>query len=158
MPERTVTEGVDNVWVTAYTDASFVRDRGGWSVWLRSERGRIVRSGECPGHICDSMCAELWAVIQAVEISISEWKDSVKGIQLNMDCISLCDRFWPWSRSFARHDLEALRMQVVETIKKADIRVRTKHVKGHSNGDGIRTYLNQQVDRMSRRKAKSGAR
>lgn len=146
------------MWVTAYTDASFTNNCGGWSVWLRSERGRIVRSGVCPAGVRDSMCAELWAIIQAIEISVAEWKDSVKGIQVNTDCISLCDRLWPWSKPFARKDLEELRSQAAAKIAAAGIKIKTKHIKGHGHGDGIRTYLNQQVDRMSRRKTKLGGR
>jgi len=70
------------MWVTAYTDASFQPDvnRGGWAVWLRSERGRVIRSGQCPSTISDSMCAELYAIIMAIELTLAEWKDT-KGIQ-----------------------------------------------------------------------------
>jgi ribonuclease HI len=137
------------MWVTAYTDASF-NGHGGWAVWLRSERGRVVRSGKCPDTIKDSMCAEMYAIIMAIELALAEWKDT-KGIQLNTDCKSLVDRLYPWSKPFLRDDLECLRLHAREITDAAGIRLRVKHVKGHSHGDGTRTYLNHQVDKISRK-------
>lgn len=119
-------------------------------MWLRSERGRVVKSGKCPDTIQDSMCAELYAIIMAMELALTEWKDT-KGIQLNTDCKSLVDRLYPWSPPFPREDLESLRLKAREISDNAGIRLRVKHVKGHSHGDGTRTYLNQQVDRISRK-------
>jgi len=143
------------MWVTAYTDASFRPEvnRGGWAVWLRSERGRVIRSGQCPSTIGDSMCAELYAIIMAIELTLAEWKDT-KGIQLNTDCKSLVHRLYPWSDPFTREDLEALRLHAREVTEAAGIRLRVKHVKGHSAGDGTRTYLNDQVDKISRKHSK----
>lgn len=63
------------MWVTLYTDASF-RSQGGWGIWLRSELGRIVRSGECPKAVDDSAAAEMYAALKGIEICLENWPET----------------------------------------------------------------------------------
>lgn len=135
------------MWVTVYTDASF-RDIGGWAVWIRSEKGRIVRSGQCPRTVRDSADAEMYAAMKAVEICLENW-GGVSGIQINSDCMMVVNALYPWSKPIRRDSILKIQDQIRQTLKAKGIRIRCKHVKGHSGKGNTRSWLNTQVDSLA---------
>ncbi len=74
------------MWVTCYTDASYSpRKGGGWAVWLRSDQGRVVREGRCPGYVKNSTHAELAAMFAGVLLALRSWGSQVEGVTLHSD-------------------------------------------------------------------------
>lgn len=136
------------MWVTAYTDASFRDSIGGWSIWLRSGKGRIVKSGKCPELITNSGEAELYAALQAVQKAVTNWPE-VKNILLISDCQQVVNRL-----------ASPLKVNPVETVTERIIRkaselldgrrVKTRKVKGHQNPTtSCMAYLNTKVDKLA---------
>jgi ribonuclease HI len=135
------------MWVTLYTDASF-RTRGGWGIWLRSEKGRIVRSGECPDTVDDSAAAEMFAALIGIEICLKSWPET-KGIQVNSDCLMVVNGLYPWSQPIRRKSIRVIQEKIREILKAKELRVMGKHVKGHSGTGNTRSWLNNQVDKLA---------
>lgn len=141
------------MFVTAYTDASF-HQRGGWAVWLRSERGRIVRQGKCPDTITDSFAAELWAIKQALEISVAEWPEG-EVVLINTDCLAAIDGLQPGAPNFGREELVDIQEAIESFVFANYLTLRFKHVKAHTGQSDVRSYINRAVDQKSRRARKS---
>lgn len=140
---------VESFWVTAYTDASFSTTRKGWAIWLRSNEGRVVKNGECVSSlVADSVGAELWAILRAIETTLKTWPQTT-GIQINSDCESILKFLWPWSPSLRNSLHRQIQLQIQTLVKQRKIKVHTKHVKGHQTPNDIRFYLNNQVDKLA---------
>lgn len=135
------------MWVTLYTDASF-RTKGGWGIWLRSAKGRIVKSGECPGIIDDSAAAEMYAALKGIEICLENWIET-KGIQVNSDCLMVVNGLYPWSKPIHRISIRVIQDRIREILNTKGVRVRCKHVKGHSGTGNTRSWLNDRVDKLA---------
>ena len=145
------------MWVTAYVDASYRHDHGGgWSIWLRSELGRHVTDGKCEPSVRDSLAAEFEAIIRAVEHAREKWP-STSGVLIRSDCegaLFLADANRPASKDPVRRAMqERLRKALTEPHK---IRLRLTWVKSHRNPkNGVAAYLNNQVDKRSRKARQS---
>ena len=135
------------MWVTLYSDASF-RTKGGWGIWLRSEKGRIVKSGECPDSVSDSAAAEMFAALMGIEVCLQNW-DETKGIQVNADCLMVVNGLYPWSKPIQRKSIRVIQDKIKALLKEKNVRVRCKHVKGHSGTGNTRSWLNDQVDKLA---------
>jgi len=134
--------------VTAYTDASF-SDRGGWAIWLRSERGRIVRHGSCPETVTDALLAELWAIKEALRIAVESWPET-ETVLINSDCLAATNALE--SRNyFKREEAAVLQEDILAFAFAKYLTLRFKHVKGHTGSNDVRSYLNRRCDLMSRR-------
>jgi len=139
------------MWVTAYCDASFGRDRaGGWAVWLRSSAGRLTRQGPCPPWVKDSVSAELAAIFAAVHLSVATWSAGVQGVLVCSDCqpaLELAAVQRIASAGAARRLEERLR----SLTDKHGLSLRTRWVKGHRPASaGTAAYLNDWCDRSAR--------
>src|SRR5580658_666792 len=132
------------MWVTAYTDASVRKEKAGWSVWLRSQRGRVVQKGECPPEIRDSNMAELYAAVKAVELAKEHWPETSAGL-LNMDSTGVIDKI-----TGTVGDSGKL-LPLLRRLHSHGCRIRCKHIRGHraASGESTRSYLNDQVDKLA---------
>lgn len=137
------------MFVTAYTDASF-NQHGGWAVWLRSERGRVIRQGVCPSQVTDSFLAELWAIKQALEIAITEWPDTER-VLINTDCLALVDALQPGAAYISREEAATIQEEIWAFAFAKYLTLHLKHVKAHTNGSDVRSYINRAVDQKSRK-------
>jgi hypothetical protein len=141
-------------WVTLYCDASSDHQKSGWAVYLRSEKGRIIKHGKCPSGLVNSTGAEFYAVLMGIEIALAEW-GKFDGIFVNSDCTSVCRGLWPWSNASRNKDLAKIQNKIRKICADHGILVRTKHVKGHQNPKtGVRSFLNGKVDGLSRKSRK----
>lgn len=137
-------------WVTLYCDASYSpKDGGAWSIWLRSEKGRIIDSGKCPESVRCPTSAELYAAKIGVQVAVREW--GAQGVQINTDCSAVVGALGSGYRWFGRKDLRVIQ----DEILRAGARLRTKHVKGHTKGADVRSYINRQVDKLANKSRKS---
>lgn len=146
------------MWVTCYTDASFHRSAGGtWAVWVRSDRGRIVRSGDCPTYARDSVVAELSAIYAGIYLILREWGRAVRGIRIRSDCQgALALAAAPSERNVAARRLH----QKIHAIAKAHgVELDLAWVKGHQpRKSGVRAWLNAECDRLARERLRQAAR
>lgn len=137
-------------WVTLYCDASHSdRDGAGWSIWLRSDKGRIIRSGKCPPEIQDATLAEFYAAEMGVTIARDEM--GAEAVQINSDCQAVVNglgSLYSWSR---RKDIRKIQNRIL----RAGVKLRTKHVKAHTGGQDVRSYLNRRCDQAAKRVRKS---
>lgn len=132
------------MWVTAYTDASVRNGKATWAIWLRCERGRVIKAGVCP-EITNNVAAEVYAAYMALTHALATW-EGVEGIQINSDCQTVVQfKRWPMSKN-AEIRCEELRFRSAASA----IRVTTKWIKGHqASNKGVRQYLNNQVDKLA---------
>jgi ribonuclease HI len=137
------------MWVTAYTDASFRDGRGSWAVWLRSGEGRIVQKGQCPPETDTSTGAELYAVWMAVKLATESWPQTA-GVFINADCQAVLKALWPWSKELSRQSLSTLQKQIIDFTVQKNVKIRTKHVKGHQLSSNVRAYLNNRADALAK--------
>lgn len=119
-------------------------------MWLRSGYGRIVLAGQCPEYVEDSMAAETYAVYKAIEIATSNWR--LDGMQVNTDCGAILKSFWPWSPPLKNPVHRKIQKMALRAAAENGIHIRTKHVKAHTRGDDVRSYLNSRVDELSKKK------
>jgi ribonuclease HI len=139
------------MWITLYTDASYSpKDGGGWGVWIRSERGRIVRRGKCPPYVRSSGAAELSAIYAGVHIALRAWGAEVQGVFVRSDSQEALLRATP-STPLARDVATRRLQQKLRSLLGPSIELQTRWVKGHQGASrGTAAYLNTAVDRLAR--------
>lgn len=135
--------------VTIMTDASVDSKLqvAGFGYWIASDRGKLGGGGGLKSPVKDSYVGELKAVVNALHIAIDkrlvQERDSVL-IQLdNLGVVTLLkDR-----TASPREDvLEALN-HFIQLVEKYDLKIHTKHVKGHSDSrQGARFSSNNHCD------------
>jgi ribonuclease HI len=140
------------VWVTLYTDASFHPEHGGtWAVWLRCERGRLVRRGACPAWVTGSNAAELAAIYAGVYIALRAWPSEVLGFFVRSDsqvAIAHADGSARPSRDPATR---RIRKKLQDAVRTAGVELSCRWVKGHQRASrSTAAYLNNQCDKLSR--------
>jgi len=142
------------MWVTLYADASFSpSDGGGWGVWLRCERGRIVRRGKCPAFVKNSSEAELAAIYAGMSLALREWGNDVRGFQVRSDSQEALLQLHvvTGARLSRLPRVRRLQMQL-KALLGPDIGIETKWVKGHRDpSSGSAAYLNDACDRLAKR-------
>ena len=141
------------MWVTCYTDASWfdTKQKGAVAYWLRSDTGRIVSSRPCPPQVTCNNTAEMCAIVVGVRHALQEWRNT-SGILVNTDstvAISYLQFGADLSR-LRREDWFVWRKWLYGLLDKRGCLVRFKHVKGHQCPNNVRSYLNTQVDSLSR--------
>ena len=144
------------MWVTVYADASFDRDDGGgWGVWVRSERGRIVRRGKCPPYVTTSGQAELAAIYAGLFLALRAWGADVRGFFVRSDsqeALLYLDSKAPLSRARAVARLQTK----IRGLIRPGVDVHAKWVKGHQKrSTGTGAYLNAACDKLAKRGRKA---
>jgi ribonuclease HI len=145
------------MWVTCYADASYSERAGGaWAVWLRSERGRIVRSGACPRYVCDSTLAEFAAIYAGVYLALAEWAPSVRGIFVRSDCQGALLLASPTGATARTRRGRKLQRRLFRLIEEHAVELSCRWVRGHQpRTAGTAAWLNDQCDRMANRRRKA---
>ena len=150
-PERAA--GGSRFWVTCYTDASFTRRAGGWGVWLRSARGRIVRQGACPPYVKSSDQAEMAAIFAGIYLAHRAWGAAVRGLVVYTDsqaAIGFLSKEAPRARVQRKAPgVMRLREKIQALAEEHGIELDLRWVKGHQRTNTVRAYLNQQCDRLA---------
>ncbi len=138
--------------VTCYTDASWSKGAGGaWAVWLRSDAGRVVRRGACPQYVKGSSQAELAAMFAGMYLAVRNWGAAVGSILICSDCTTALDALAPDARPSKRKDVRRLQERIRALLDEHDIRLETRHVRGHQDPTkNTQSFLNGQCDRMAR--------
>jgi ribonuclease HI len=140
------------MWVTCYTDASYSdRDGGAWAVWLRSDRGRIVRSGTCPQYVTDSTCAELSAIFAGVFLAVRTWPDT-HALLVCSDSQSALALAHPEAKRARKAANRKLQDKLQELLRQRKIELCFRWVKGHQPARaGTAAWLNRSCDKRARR-------
>jgi ribonuclease HI len=138
------------MWVTLYSDASFNGREGSWAIWLRSEKGRIVKSGKCPVAVDDNNAAEMYAALVGITVALRDW-GPLTGIQVNSDNQVVCTSLYSWSKENRHPTILRIQTKIRQIVAESGVRIRTKHVRGHQRSDHTRAWLNNRCDRMARK-------
>lgn len=142
---------------TLYTDASFCPDTvdGGWSIWARSDRGRIIRSGVCPDYVRDSNDAELSAMFAGIYLIGEQWPDT-KRILICSD--SKTALRWVLDEERSRRTATArLQQRIRKVCIKHGFSITPRWVKGHSGANTTQAYLNRKCDEFAGRARRKGS-
>lgn len=139
------------MWITIYCDASFRGEETGWGCWIKSPTCRIVKSGTSTGPSC-SASAEMLAALESIKLALLNHEEKIEGILLNSDCLCVVENlnFKNHQKTTKNTKIMEYKTQILQLIQSRNIKIRTKHVKGHQKDKSIRTYLNNQVDKISR--------
>jgi ribonuclease HI len=138
------------MWVTCYADASYTRKTGAaWAVWLRSDRGRIVKSGPCPSYVTDSTCAELAAIFAGVFLALRAWPGT-RGVLVRSDCQSALALADPAAKLARKHANRTLQQKLRELVAESSIELSFRWVKGHQPATaGTAAWLNRSCDKRA---------
>jgi ribonuclease HI len=135
---------------TLYCDASWCPHLlvGGWAIWLRSERGRIVEDGVVPEYCSQSYEAELAAIYAGIYRTLSRWPNTT-AILVRSDCetaLHLMSNLYQGRHQGARR----LATKIHGLQREVGVRLIPRWVKGHQRGTNTDAYLNNRVDEMAR--------
>jgi ribonuclease HI len=135
---------------TLYCDASFCPHNlvGGWAIWLRSERGRIIEDGPVPDYCKESYEAELAAIYAGIYRTLNRWSNTT-AILVRSDCETALNLMS--NRYQGRHrGARRLATKIHGLQREAGVRLIPRWVKGHQRGTKTDAYLNNRVDEMAR--------
>jgi ribonuclease HI len=132
--------------VTVYTDASLRGKKATWAVWLRSNKGRIVKSGKCPSWIKDINAAEIFAIYKGAQIAIKKWDATFLWVRT--DSKTAITMLIKKGTIRTREDIQQAR----GLFQQLDIDAHFKHIKAHGNGETIQSYINNECDRRAGRR------
>jgi ribonuclease HI len=137
--------------ITIYTDASVrPKDQTAQVAWLgKCSEGTMRGFTEVPYHK-SSTRVEMLAIYYAIKDALGRWPH-LEGFFINSDNMGCVTAFWTFNKN----------RKIPETFK--DIHqdvamlvgpkwIRTKHVKAHTNRNDVRSHMNREVDRLTRRK------
>jgi ribonuclease HI len=115
-------------------------------VWLRSDAGRIVRSGRCPPYVTDANSAELAAIYAGVFLCLREWPP-VRGIRVRSDSQAALFDADPNARLARRPATRQLQTKLRVLLAERPVELSLSWVKGHQPADaGIAAWLNRNCD------------
>jgi ribonuclease HI len=136
--------------VTCYTDASYNEGRGAsWSVWIRSDRGRIIRSGRCPPFVQNSTTAELAAVYAGMILVVRSWPE-VSLLLIRSDCQTALDLVVGTVRAKEK-SARRIQRKISALLVQRRLEVRCRWVKGHQAPSSSKeAFLNHSCDRLAR--------
>lgn len=137
------------LWVTVHADASFDprTRRGGWAVWVKTEAGRIVRSGPCPAYVTNAHHAELAAIFAGIHLAVTHFPETT-AVLVRSDCQPALRDVDNLGRPARHRVLSHLREKILKTL--AGRVVRTSWVKGHDGAGTRPSWVNTACDRMAK--------
>ncbi len=134
---------------TIYTDASFDVNtgRGAYAYYIKTSKGKAQADGPA-SDLENSNHAEMLAIYKAVEDALNRWPD-LKGLFVNTDSLACCHIIWPFYKGGRRNkgNTGEVYRSLVKLINGRWIRA--KHVKAHTGGGDVRSYLNRKVDHFA---------
>lgn len=136
--------------VTLYTDASYNHQAKVATVAYKARSVYGWLHGNLRQEQIPSICyAEMYAILFGIEEVNRQWHDKpLIGYFVNSDNLSVVQCFW----SFRQYKVPRLCEELKPKIHLAagDRWIRTKHVKAHTSGQDVRSWMNREVDRMTR--------
>jgi ribonuclease HI len=143
------TKGSD--FITIYTDASFrLHKKEAVVAWRgKCSFGSINGSKLISSH--DVHHAEMMAILEGIKAAINQFPE-VTGFFINSDNEGCVKAFWDFGGRNHKCPAPAERpyKEIKEILFLYKKWMRTKHVKAHTGQKDIRSYMNRQVDRMTR--------
>lgn len=134
------------MWITIYTDASYKKGKASYAYWIKSNHGRIKRSGVIKGGAKDITYAEMYAIYKAVKHAAKSWTE-IEGVLLNCDNVAAGRSLWPWSKPFKHPELRTLQQKIVTFLSDRDYKIKFKHIKAHAGSKtNVRVWLNEWCD------------
>lgn len=134
--------------ITLYTDAS---------VRPKIKRTQIAWRGKCAfgsvqgfKTLTYDRCvarAEMKAILHAIEDSLTKYP-SLTGLFINSDNLTCVQSFWTFRNKPIHKDLIEVHTEILRCAGPRWIRA--KHVKAHTGGNDIRSYMNRVVDHLTR--------
>lgn len=145
--------------VTVICDASFCPDTksSGWGVWIKSARGKCVRSGSFTNKPEKSYEAEAMAVSIAVFLAF-KYGIARAGDKLliQSDCLMVIHAY---NGIMSEKKISPVLQQTIsytrDLAKERDCKIQLRHVKGHAPQEGNRNYVNEICDKMARKVMKA---
>ena len=95
----------------------------------------------------DVHVAEMQAILHAVRAANEKYPNLI-GFFINSDNKHCCEAFWDFRKGNIFHIIVPIKEEVLKIVGTRWIRA--KHVKAHTKGQDTRSYMNRQVDRMTR--------
>jgi hypothetical protein len=134
--------------ITIYTDASvknhIMRTQVAWRgkcQWGMIEGVQALRHD---GHVAR---AEMRAILCGVHDAIFHYPE-VTGLFINSDNLQCVQTFWSFLNRPPHHEVKRTYEKILEI---ADGRwIRAKHVKAHTGGKDVRSWMNRRVDKLTR--------
>lgn len=120
-------------------------------MWLRSEEGRVVRSGPCPAYVMTSHQAELAAIFAGVYLAITSWPGRTRNVLVCSDCEGALYHARADSPLSRKTGTRRLQEKLRALLAEHSVGLSLRWVKGHRPGsEDTRAYLNNAVDRLAR--------
>jgi len=143
--------------VTITTDASYSVKfkRGSYAFQLKSNLGRIEKSGLLKGHIPDSLVAEMKSIYNALFCLYKnkEWRRKVKFVYINTDCLNAIHLIHNDRPNIKKHKLSqkeavdmANRFRHLTSSRFGGVVVTLRHVKAHTGDSAPRSKANAWCD------------
>lgn len=138
--------------ITIIADASFCPETkiGGYAFWIACQRGKRGGRGVFKDFCNDNTVAEMRAVANGLHEGLkANLIQEGDKILLQTDCLGAIMAF-----EKTRHSLSKQELQIVTYIEKLafdfSLKLRYKHVKGHSNNLGARFVSNNTCDAQAK--------
>lgn len=143
--------------VTLYSDASYCHTTKavGIAYWLKSEMGRFVGQGS--GILPQVNHAEMAAVFMGISKALAIW-DSTTAFCVNSDNLYVVNalncKAFKAADSINGRKINEIFIEIEKMKKHSNLKIYAKHVKAHTGGVDTRSYINRQVDKLSRKAMK----
>ena len=134
--------------VTIYVDASHKWKEGEatWAFYAKCNQGSLQERGKADRTIWDANIAEMYAICMAIWKCFKKWPNLI-GFFVNTDSKTCCHIWWEWRNTPNIPEAVEMMQKIKEVVGEKWIKV--KWVKGHSAHDGVRSRLNNKVDKMA---------
>lgn len=141
------------MWVTIIADASFCPEtkRAGYGYWIASQRGKIGGEGAMSGSVENNIAAEMIALLNGLRAAVS--KELILAgdcVLLQTDCQPAIDAFLDKRQTISNQELQLVN-GYTKFVKRLELKVRFKHVKGHSENTEAKFIVNNICDRNAKR-------
>ena len=140
------------MWVTIIADASYCPETGkaGYGFWIACQRGKLGGDGVFHSNVENNIAAEMMAINNALHVGCK------RGLVREGDCVLLQTDCQPAidAFNFRRVNITQQEQSLSEWFKcfciAKGLKVRLKHVKGHSTSNDARFVVNNICDRKAR--------
>lgn len=122
---------------TVITDASWCPDTraSGYGVWVSANHGKFKRSGSFKKKPENSYEAELWAAYNGIDLAV---RNGATRILIQTDCLQVVN--------YINNKTNQCVKELRKLCNNQKIKIFAKHVKGHTNREQSRYYVNRWCD------------
>lgn len=141
------------MFITLYTDASYKPlQKKAQIAWKgKCELGEISSAQVIDSH--DVHHAEMMAILFGIADAM-ECFPALEGFFINSDNLACVQTFWTFKRYRCPKSARGA-FREINLITQGRW-IRAKHVKAHTKGQDIRSYMNKTVDKMTKRRINNG--